>query len=592
MIARTPRKFVSSAHAFVQDFAHIAGKKGAFALASILTGAVLEGIGISLLVPLLGVLFSGGGAPHWLASATTSAFALFGAHYQFQRLLVLLGIFAALVVLRAVVISLRDITIIGLQLAFVQTQQLRTAQALATASWETLAGIRHARIIQLMGPDVQRLGVGIHYILRGATAFIIFLVQCALAFLFAPLLAGTLAFLFIAGAIGFSPMLAKSRSLGDYVADANLALLNSSAQFMGGLKLAISQNLQPGFVGLVRQTLQDLADRQLRFARQQVLGQSALITLFGMLGVVIVFTGLFWFHVAPSLLIALLVIVTRMTAPIGQIQQAAEQFVHLLAVNDRMQELHQELAGATRDNDTGTETPYPDGDIAFENVNFIHAPSTEATANKDGIICDLDMTIRRGEFLAITGASGAGKTTLIDLLAGLYWPTSGRIVIGARLLDSTTLAAWRKGLAYVPQDPFLFNDSIRRNLSWANPHADETQMWQALELAGAEKLVRRMDNGLETLVGERGVLISGGERQRIALARALLRSPRLLILDEATSALDSENERTVLVRLRAMKCRPTIVMVAHRTENLSLCDRIIRFEGVASVQQYFKYVVR
>jgi ATP-binding cassette subfamily C protein len=582
--------FVSSARAFTQSFAHSAGKSGLLAFATILAGAVLEGIGISLLIPLLGVLFSGGGTPRWFALGTTKAFALFGAHNQSTRLLVLLGFFLALLVLRGVVISVRDITINRLQIQFVQAQQLRIAQALAAASWEVLAGLRHARVTQLMGPDVQRLGVGVHYAMRGMTAIILLLVQCVLAFLLAPVLATVLALLLVAGAIAFGPILARSRSLGDYVADANLGLLNASTQFMGGVKLAISQNLQPSFVELIRQTLHGLAERQLRFSRQHVLGQSALTVLFGLLGVFVVFAGLFWLRIGPSLLIALLVVVTRMMSPLGQIQQAAEQFAHLLAVHDRMQQVQSELALIAPADQSELQMSYPDGDIALENVSFARPYST-ADGTSGVVFRDLSLKIRRGEFLVITGASGVGKTTLTDLLAGLYRPTSGRIVVGGRTLDATTLAVWRSGLAYVPQDPFLFNDTIRRNLSWANPKADEGQMWHALKMTGAERLVRVMPNGLDALVGERGTLVSGGERQRIALARALLRHPKLLILDEATSALDSESERAVLAELRKMISRPTIILVAHRAENLADDDRVIRLEDADGVQQWSEYVV-
>ena len=139
------------------------------------------------------------------------------------------------------------------------------------------------------------------------------------------------------------------------------------------------------------------------------------------------------------------------------------------------------------------------------------------------------------------------------------------------------LAGWRNELSYVSQDPFLFHDTVRRNLGGSR--ISEEDMWSALELTGAAALVRAMEGGLDAIVGERGALISGGERQRIALARALLRRPRLLVLDEATSALDSSSEGAIFENLRAIANRPTIIVIAHRTENLDKCDRVIDFAG-------------
>jgi ATP-binding cassette subfamily C protein len=130
-------------------------------------------------------------------------------------------------------------------------------------------------------------------------------------------------------------------------------------------------------------------------------------------------------------------------------------------------------------------------------------------------------------------------------------------------------------VSYVSQDPFLFHETIRRNLLWARPEASEGELWAALEAAGADMLVRRLPAGLETVVGERGTLVSGGERQRIALARALLRRPRLLLLDEATNAIDVAGEGLLLRRLRAGPERPTIIMIAHREQSLAHCERII-----------------
>jgi ATP-binding cassette subfamily C protein len=202
------------------------------------------------------------------------------------------------------------------------------------------------------------------------------------------------------------------------------------------------------------------------------------------------------------------------------------------------------------------------------------------------LLTNVDITIEQGAFVGITGASGSGKTTLADLMTGLLMPTRGSVTIGGSLLRETTLNAWRSQVSYISQDPFLFHDSIRRNLSSHNPDATDEELWTALRLASAETLVRNLDLGLETIVGERGVLISGGERQRIAVARAVLRKPRVIILDEATNAIDVAQENAIIRALLNLKPRPTIILIAHRTEGLSLCDRVfdLRFGKLSEVQ--------
>jgi ATP-binding cassette subfamily C protein len=208
----------------------------------------------------------------------------------------------------------------------------------------------------------------------------------------------------------------------------------------------------------------------------------------------------------------------------------------------------------------------------FQGVSFWH----DADGGGEGQgLYDVDLSIEAGSLVGVVGPSGAGKTTFCDLLVGLYPPRRGTIAVGGTPLEGPSAAAWRHALSYVSQDPFLFHDSIRGNLLWARPNASEEQLWEALEVAGADGFVRLLPAGLETIVGERGGLVSGGERQRLALARALLRRPQLLVLDEATNAIDVAGERLLLERLAALADRPTIVMVAHRDASLQFCQRVI-----------------
>lgn len=189
------------------------------------------------------------------------------------------------------------------------------------------------------------------------------------------------------------------------------------------------------------------------------------------------------------------------------------------------------------------------------------------------------LTIASGEFVGLTGLSGAGKTTLVDPLVGLFEPQAGAVLINGEPLRGGALPAWRRCVSYISQDPYLFHDSIRRNLLWANPTTSEDALWDALRLAGADALVRAMPGDLDAVVGERGTLISGGERQRLAIARALTRHPRMLILDEATNAIDVVAERKLIANLLSVVPRPTILMIAHRSESLERCDRVLQLDG-------------
>jgi ATP-binding cassette subfamily C protein len=212
-------------------------------------------------------------------------------------------------------------------------------------------------------------------------------------------------------------------------------------------------------------------------------------------------------------------------------------------------------------------------EIRFENVSFTY-PVVDRPA-VDG----LELRIEARRTTAIVGPSGSGKTTVADLVMGLVRPSAGRVVVDGRELDEAWLRGWREGIGYVAQDTVLFHDSVRENLRWARPDATDDELWEALRAAAADGFVAALPEGIATVVGDRGVRLSGGERQRLALARALLRRPSLLILDEATSALDTENERRIRDAIDALHGRVTILLITHRLSSVRDADAIHVMEG-------------
>ncbi len=199
-------------------------------------------------------------------------------------------------------------------------------------------------------------------------------------------------------------------------------------------------------------------------------------------------------------------------------------------------------------------------------------------------LADVDLTIRAGEMVALVGSSGSGKTTLANLLPRFYEPTAGHILIDGVDIQSYTLASLRAQIGIVSQDVVLFDDAVGKNIAFGRRDATDEQIAQAARLAYAHDFITRLPQGYQTAVGEKGVKLSGGERQRIAIARAILRDPPLLILDEATSALDTESERVVQLALGNLMQNRTTLVIAHRLSTIQRADRIVVLDRGAIVE--------
>ena len=251
----------------------------------------------------------------------------------------------------------------------------------------------------------------------------------------------------------------------------------------------------------------------------------------------------------------------------GELQRAAgatERLVELLRTQDTVQDPETDIA---------LPTPVV-GRIAFENVHFTYPARPDVQA-LDGI----NLSIDPGETVAFVGPSGAGKTTIIQLILRFYDPASGRITLDGVDLRDVSRAVFRQSVALVPQDPVIFAASARENIRFGRPDATDAEITAAAEAAAAHGFITALPDGYDSYLGERGVMLSGGQKQRIAIARAILRDAPVLLLDEATSALDAESERAVQSAVDRLSADRTTLIVAHRLATVKKADRIVVLEA-------------
>jgi ATP-binding cassette subfamily B protein len=262
-----------------------------------------------------------------------------------------------------------------------------------------------------------------------------------------------------------------------------------------------------------------------------------------------------------NVLVVMLVMPLRMLGMwIGQSQRATASGERIFEVMDEPEEIS--------DSPGADEMPEGEGRVRYEQVSFEYAPGRP-------VLLDIDLELAPGRTVALIGHTGSGKTTLASLVPRFYDATSGRITIDGADVRDVKLQSLRREIGIVSQDPFLFSASVRENIGFGRPDATDEEIVRAATLAQAHEFIDELPDGYDTIIGERGITLSGGQRQRLAIARALVMEPRILILDDATASVDATTEAKIRLGLRkAMKGRTTII-IAHRLSTISLADELV-----------------
>jgi len=266
-------------------------------------------------------------------------------------------------------------------------------------------------------------------------------------------------------------------------------------------------------------------------------------------------------------LVAFFLYLNRFLSPIQLLVQQYNSFQQGQAAVFKLRGLFA-IDPSTPEAPAAQELPPIDGEIVFDHVTFGYDPAKP-------VVRDIDLRIRAGETVAFVGQTGAGKSTLAKLITRFYDPTEGRVLIDGHDIGEVTLDSLRRQLGVVPQEPFLFAGSLRYNIAFARPDSTDDEVWEAVNAVGLAEVVERMPDGLDTVVHERGQSLSSGERQLIALARAFLAHPRVLVLDEATSNLDLLSETKIEAALDVLLAQRTAVLIAHRLTTAMKANRIV-----------------
>lgn len=511
------------------------------------------GISIVMLIPMLGLLD--------ISASSVSALNVLAAPLQslpyWAQVSAMIALYFCLVMFKS---------LLGRVLALRQTRFLEDYsftlrdtlyQAVAKADWEKLAATRQSDTINLFTAQCNQVSYGVSDMIGLISSLFSAVVQlCIAVWLSLPV---TVFVIICGGAfiLLFRKMFRISKEYGDELIRINRAMYAELINQLQSVKEVRTYNVQKEHAALFEGISDSFRQAKLKYTKlrafPQVIYSCAAAFMIGLIFLVSVLA----FDMDTARLMVLVYVFTRLWPVFSGFYGRVQSILACVPAHEKLQEALNHLSQDDEAQDDAPLLPFQQ-EITFSNVVFNYQNS------EDAVLRNVSFTLPKGSITALVGRSGAGKTTIADLLLGFLQPTEGQILIDGVALTKQNLPGWRHGLGYVPQEPLILNASVRENLQRFHPKATEEDMIGALKKAQAWGFVSGLKDGLDTALGDQGVRLSGGERQRIVLARVLLGQPRLIIMDEATSAMDYESETAVRSAIKELSDEVTILIIAHR----------------------------
>jgi len=468
----------------------------------------------------------------------------------------------------------------NLQTTYVYLWQQRLATGIFAANWPYFLRHRSGDLVNAIVTETQRLGGAFYQsglLLTG-------IVHGALFLTVAASLSGVTTLVVCCGGsvlfLATRPLVRRAYRVGGGISAENSELQSLAGELISGAKLVKATSTERAAVGLVSGAAGRL--------RSHLFGNSFDVQVVkaifdlgaAIIAVAIVAGGRTVLGTDPAVTVVVLAIFVRLMPKLAGVQYSLQSLALSLPA---VELLHAMAADAERAAEPRSEMPLPPAlqsgplAVSLRGVAISYGP-LRAVSN-------VELDIPAGNCVALVGESGAGKSTLVDAILGLVPLAAGSIIINGVHLDALPVASLRRRVGYMGQETILYNASVRENIRWGRPDSTPLDVESSVQLAGADLFIARLPRGFETTIGNAGGLLSGGERQRLALARAALGNPGLLILDEATSALDSETERSVISAIAALRGETTVLIIAHRLSSTRVADIVCVMEGGRIVER-------
>lgn len=538
--------------------------------------AILEAVGLVLLLPVAETVFAQSEGQTGVTAAVAGGLASIGVEAVLGQLAVMGSGFVVLVLLRAYVLRIRDIRLMELSQGFVDHERRKFFVLLAEADWPVIKRYRKANLLNSLTTNIGRLATAMHFLTRGLVALALGIAALAAGFI----VSWTLGFLLLgmtAVGVAFALVWTKrSRRSGNLLNRANYGVVSETIRFFDGLKAAKAARAETELEERFAASIAETRAINVAFAAQQASLRNAIQVTAALVALGVLIAGYGFLDLGGGELLVMAAIVLRLSPNLLSTLSGLQSVAHALPAFAAIRDLEEKLAREHENlhQRTGQAEPKAIGDSPPAGL-FIRRASVQVTDEPDAVVTLVEtdtLAIAPGSVVHVSGPSGAGKSTFAELVAGLYLPATGLVQHDSLTLGRETRGQWQEGVAFVPQEPFLFDGTVRENLLWPNWQADDAATWQALEMAQADVIVRDLPGGLDADLLDGGARLSGGERQRLCLARALLIPARLLILDEGTSAMDPILERAVLSRLRERQSDTIVLNVTHSLNAIDLAD--------------------